>query len=1062
MVDLLALGPLELWHEGKPRSLGATKVRCVLATLLYAAGEQVSAETLVDRLWDEDAELPEDPAGAVQTYVSRLRKHLRPFRELASIDRPSPRSYRLNVAADHVDLFRFRRLRTDASAAVARGERDLAIRLLREAESLWRGEPFAEFNGEWAASARTRLQVERRGIREERIKLALDAGHHAEVIGELWELVAQDPMAKRRVALLMTALYRDGHDAEALELYRRTHSRYSETLGVEPGEELEELHRRILARDPALDGPAGEAPSSVQPYGGANHLPPDTYDFTGRSGELRALLGASASDGADDAQRTHQRRDLPVVVVHGMPGVGKTVMAIRAGYALSEHYPDGQFLLNLRGYSDQPPQDPEEAIAELLRYTGWSGELPPSLDERAARWRAWAARHRALIVLDDARTARQVSPLLPGTPHCRTIVTSRNLLTGLEGARHLPLDVLSTGEAMELFTRIAGSARTGDTGALRRVVDACDRHPLALRLLASRYQHRSSWDLDHLLERLDQAPDSLDEFDDKLALAFQLSYSELDARTRQLFRRLSLHPGPDITLAAAAALSGVPPTAGLGRLVDELTDFHLLEEVGPDRYRMHDLLRAFGRQVCHRDECPEARKEAVRRLLTHYLATADRADRLAHPHRRRLPAEPADGSPPGSGPAYAVSLADAEGAVAWLEVERANLTAAARAAMAGYPDLAAHLPHVLAPTLTRWGAWDLASELHEGAVSALRGTGRLLALAQALTEWADVLGQEDPEESLQHATEAQRIFEELGDAEGDAAARLQIGRAHLGAGRNADALRVLDPALRAFRATGNRKGEADVLNVFGVALHYRGDYTEARKRFGSMLAIAEELGSPPAMVKALTNMGDLLVQQDRHTEAREHFERALVLARRYGGLHDQTILDGNIGDVLHATGQLDRAVASFRRALEGYRAGGDSSGEAHVLVSLGHTYADAGRMREAQLHFSKAEAVAEAIGNSYERQRALIGIGDTQRAAGRFGAARATYEEALRVARRSSYSLGAAAALTGLARIAVSVPMERSARDYGEQALALYERLGARKEAAGLRRLLEEWSATGS
>ena len=1044
----------------------------MLAVLVHARGEPVAADTLMERVWD--GEPPPTGLDTLQSYLSRIRGRLgQAVGDRAGVERPSPRLYRLRVAPEDIDLLCFQRLRDEAGAAGARGERERAVGLLRAAEELWRGEPLTEFTGAWAAAARTRLVEDHRRVREQRIRLQLELGLHADLIGELGELAAQNPYAQKVIASLMLALYRCGRDDEALTVYRDTRRLLREEQGMEPGAELRELHQRILDQDRALmdtdtNRPAAPpmashaAPPAVREP--RNTLPRDVREFTGRTSELRILLAACAATTAagDDGDGG----GLPLTVIHGMPGVGKTALAIRAANGLCGAYPSGQFYVDLHAYGGQQPCDPSEALAALLQASGAPGPLPDSLDERAARWRAWTARHRVLVILDNARDAAQVGSLLPGSSGCRAIVTSRNRLVGLNGAASLHLDVLSEAEAIALFTRIAGPARlapsptassesaessassASDAEALRQVVAACGCHPLAVQLLASRFRHRDTWDLHHLLDRLAEAADPLEEFDPAVASAFQLSYAELSAPAQRLFRRLALHTGPDITLRAATALAGSDP-ARLRRVVEELLDSHLLEEPVRDRYRFHDLGRAFGLQICAREEPEPARHEAVERLLGYHLTAAHRADRLVHPQRRPPPPGPPQDSP------YAPEFADADEASVWLTLERANLLAAARTAPGRSPSYAALFPHVLAGALKTWGTWDIAAELYGAALAVLRGRGDRAALARTLVERAEVLAQKRHDEAQRCATEALILFRGLRDPHGCADALLQSGRAHLAAGHGDTALRVLDRAIGRYRQVGDRGGEADCLNIQGAALHIAGRYGEALERVRAMLGVHETLGNLPGQARALNNLGELHYLQERYDDARAHYERSLALARQFGGRQELAILDTNLGAVHQATGNTDRALRCFRRALDSHRAGGDTLGEANVLISMGTAYAESGDTDEALRHFARAERAARSIDNAYERQRALIGTADAHHRSGRLATATEIYRQALDLAQGIGFPLGCAHALAGLTRTALSAADGKSAHHHGAQAVALYERLGAGVEAERLRCLLD-------
>ncbi|NEB59171.1 tetratricopeptide repeat protein [Streptomyces diastaticus] len=1076
-MDLLVLGPLELWHDQRQHELGSLKERCVLAVLLHARGEPVAVDTLVDRVWD--GEPPPSALDTLHSYLSRLRGRLRRAvgEELVRVVRPSSRQYQLRADPEDIDLLRFGRLRSDALAAASRNERELAVGLLRTAEALWRGEPLAEFaDNSWAQSARVRLAEDHRRVREERIGLEMELGRHADLVGELQELASQNPFAQRVIGSLMLALYRSGRHDEALSVFRDTRMRLHRSQGIEPTAELQQLHLRMLEQDhellrddtaltarltpyessaaPVLLPAPAPAPAPAPPVEPRNCLPRDTPDFVGRAGELRILL-------AEDVVGNGTRTALPVTVIHGMPGIGKTALAVHAAHRLTSVYPDAQLYVDLRGYSGRQPLEPAEALAGLLHAGGWLGEMPSTVDERASRWREWTARRRALIVLDNARDAAQVAPLLPGSPACRVLVTTRNRLTGLDGASSLSLDTLSQQEAASYFARVVGTSRVAaEAENLPQIADACACHPLALQILASRFRHREAWDLQHLLHRLAHASRPLQEFDALIDAVFRFSYTELSTHAQQLFRLLALHPGPDLALPAAAALAGREfagePTR-LERCVEELLDSSLLEEPVLGRYRLHDLTRSYAAQVGLDTDTERVRHAAIGRLAAYYLVAAHRADGMARPHRRAfalsLPHETASLPDP--------ALSDADASSVWLTVERANLTAVAGLAAAEHREYAALFPCVLARSLKLWGAWGVASVLFDAALPVLRATGNLPLLAQTLTDRADLLAQRNHGEALKCATEALEIHEQLQDPHGRADALFQSGRAHLAAGHGDTALPVLERALVLYRAVGDPSGEADCLNVQGAALSYAGKYDEALGKVQRMEAIYERLPDPHGLAQALNNRGELHFLQGRHAAARDCYERALVLMRQCGGRVDLAILSTNLGAVHQAVGRTDEALTHFERALVAHRASGDSLGEADVLIRTGTAHAHAGRRTEALLHFTMAERIAVGIDNPYERLRALIGAADVQRDSGRLDLASHGYERALAVAERAHFALGSAQALAGLARTAALSQAAAPADGYGEQAAARYRSLGAESEAAELLRFLASHRPAG-
>lgn len=1012
-----------------------------------AEGRAVPVDRLIDQAWDGDP--PPSASETLHSYISRLRSRLRAaIGDQVSLDFSS-RTYSLRILSGSVDLMSFRHLCRQSRQAAERGDVEYAVTLLREAEALRRAEPLAGLTGYWAESVRERLREELREATESRIRLELSLGRHAQLVSELRELAGLSPVVEPVVADLMIALYRCGRPAESLTAYRSARRRLQDELGLEPGRELQELHQRVLRRDPELLLPV--EPEHPQ-LPAVDNLPRDIPDFTGRREEIGLLLAQLGEPGG--------RTALPLAVVHGMPGVGKTRLAIRVAHLLHERYPDGRLYINLRAFGSQPPLDPGGALAQLLITLGVPVErLPAGLDERAALWRELTARRRAIVVLDDAYDAAQVRPLLPGTHSCSVLVTSRHRLTDLEGSWSLSLEVPSPSEASALFTRVAGRARTTNSAALRRTVELCGYHPLALHLAAARLRHRIGWDIEDLADRLTRAASLLDEIDTSLgiATAFELCYAELDIGDRRLFRRLALHPGPDFTVGVAAALAG-EEEGRTRRGLDTLLDGHLIEESGRDRFRTHDLIREFGLKTGDREDSPVVRQAAVRRMLDHYLLHADRADRLARPHRRRIGVPPSVPGPTAADP----RLRTAEEGEAWLDLERANLLAAARTAVARSPDHALFFPHVLGPSFLAWGIWDTATDLYTASVDLAREgaddavTGRLLAEMAALL-W----NQGAHDEALSVAEEAWAMGRDRDDQETQAQALIQIGRSRLIDGRRIDAFDCLGRALALHRATGNRGGEAYVQNLLGVALSHAGQYAESVEQFRAMLATNTDIGDRLGQVKALNNIGEVFSILGRYEEARGHYVRSLALVRVIGGRQEMSNLFTNIGNIRRATGDFEGALSQYRRALNAYRDTSDPRGEADVLICIGQTYLEMSRHNEARLHFKMAEHVADRIGDRYARQQALVGTAHAQRASRQFGPSMATFQEALRLAEEIDIPLAVGRALDGMGQTLEAMEGAAAARNCFERALAVYEQLGV-QDAEAVRRRLGASGATGS
>ena len=492
-MEFRVLGPIELWSAGQQYDLGPTRARCVLAILMLTPRTIVPTEVLIDRIWD--TEPPPKARESLAVYITRLRASLR--QAIGDSVRLVGRSrgYELDVDPDVVDLHQFRRLRRQADALAGNGDADHAALLLREADRLWRGQPFAGIRGDWMARMRASLEEERRAAVLKRVECELELGRHADLVGELGNLLAQYPLDEAFIAHQMTALYGSGRAGEALSLYRDTRSQIIDELGTEPGPVLAELHQRVLTQDPDLaagfTGPGRQLSRTTQP----DTLPPEMVEFVGRDEELSLLI--------------QQPGDGPrISVIEGMAGVGKTALAIHAARAAAAHYPDGTFYLNFHTHDPGlPTLGAAEALHRLLRMlTAPATRIPDAIGERAALLRAQLSRRRAIVILDDAAGPEQIQPLLPSSGQSLILITTRRTLSGLPGAHALTLDVLPMADAVALFRRVAGQSRAHDEDAAAMAVQLCGRLPLAIQLAAGRLAHDYPPRLADLVEELSQLP----------------------------------------------------------------------------------------------------------------------------------------------------------------------------------------------------------------------------------------------------------------------------------------------------------------------------------------------------------------------------------------------------------------------------------------------------------------------------------------------------------------------------------------------------------------------------
>ncbi|MFD3514995.1 BTAD domain-containing putative transcriptional regulator [Streptomyces sp. NPDC058657] len=634
-MEFQVLGTLEACEDGVPVLLRGMRRQRLLALLLLHANRVVPLRVLVEELWEDP---PHSARQQVHNAVRDLRQALAGARDVTLVT--ADVGYRLQVPAGAVDAHRFTDQVRAAGAADREGRTGEAVRLLQDAVDLWRGEAWTGIDCPSVVAAAIRLGEQRLAALETLMELRLRMGESATLVGYLSELVAGHPLREHLRGSLMTALHRSGRQADALRVYEEGRRFLTEELGLVPGPRLRRLHAEVLADDSfhgdAASGPDGpdavrestageseptgpDGPEAVRestaseseptgpaepdapsgpgentasdpaPSGGGNCLPHSIADFTGRAGELARLDGMTATGRSGE--------DPPVMVaIDGMGGVGKTTLAVRFAHRVATRYPDGQFYVDLHGYSPtQAPLPAREALGMLLRASGLEpARIPDALAERSALWRARLAGMRCLVVMDDAADSDHVAPMLPGAGDTLVLVTSRRRLTALDGALPLHLDVLPRDDAETLFRRIAGERRTAPEPArTAQAVELCGRLPLAVRIAATRLRDRPAWTLADLIGRLSGAGARirfLRTADRDLMAVLRVSYERLPAAQRRLGRQLGLHLAPTCDVAQAAALTGLPDEE-VERCFETLVEDNLAQEVAPARYALHRLLR---------------------------------------------------------------------------------------------------------------------------------------------------------------------------------------------------------------------------------------------------------------------------------------------------------------------------------------------------------------------------------------------------------------------------------------------------------------------------------------
>jgi DNA-binding SARP family transcriptional activator/tetratricopeptide (TPR) repeat protein len=1025
-MEFRALGPVELWSADERRDLGSASARTLLVMLLLTPRTMLPVETLIDRLWDTRP--PIKARETLSVYIARLRASLRQAAggEIRLIG-GAQSGYLLEVDPEAVDVHRFRRLRRQAAALRASGDYDDAADLLHQADGLWRGQALAGIRGDWVTRMRDVLDEERRAAIIERIECELELGRHADLVGEVGQLLTRYPFDETLIAHQMTALYRTGRQADALSLYRETRRRLVEEQGTEPGTTLSGLHLRILSGDPGLAiSPTGRRGLEVPV---ADPLPVEVAEFVGRENEL-ALL-------------TTEHGDNPAIaIIEGMPGVGKTTLAVRVARMVAGQYPDGVLHLNLHSHGPQSPSlHPTEALHQLLRMLSVpTAQIPKTLDERAALWRAHLSRRRVVVILDDAAGHDQLRPLLPAAGQCLMLITTRRRLPGFAAARTVPLDVLSTDEAVSLFRRVVGESQALDADQVAAAVALCGRLPLAIQVIAGRFAQAGEARLDHLLEEWSQSPAWLADTGAATAeiiAAFELSYRALEPDHQRFFRRLGASPCATHSRLTAAALAGCAPGLAETALA-VLLDCHLVTQDPDGQFRLHDLVRGYAAARARRDDDLGEQKRAVSRLLDYYLHTADRADRVLYPLRRRADVQVEHG------PARSPAFDRRERAAEWLESEWRNIVQAATyAGRHEWKRECADLGYLLAEFLKIRPYWDEAITVHNLALHSSRylaDRARIARASLALSEVRQQTGQQEAAMSL--ADEAAAIYRSLDDGRGEAESLDQIGLAHQRNGRSREALAYFEQAQILYQAAEDPRGVADALSHSGIARWHLGRYPEANDHLRDALLLYRAVGDRRGEAKALNNLGRVHVYNGQYEEALVVYQRSLHIFEEIDGPQNQAILWQAIGSTECFRGRHEEALSACRRALKIYRDIGDRPNEADVLNDIGYIYQNAACYDEAYIHHQKAQAIAEEIGDPTQQLIAQRMIADIQRGSGRPDEALDNYTAALKLAREIGNPYEEGKILEGMAELTLCTQRRDVARIVFRQALEIFDRLG--------------------
>lgn len=980
-MEFRILGPVEVWADGARLPSPPPKPSQILAVLAVECGKIVTVDRLIDLIWGEAP--PPQARKSLQVHISSLRRSGVPVEHRQA-------GYLLAAPPESVDLHVFRALVAKAAETT---EPTIRSEFYAGALALWRGTPLAGMDSDSLRDWLCRpLQAQRLAALEAGLDADLALGRHAEVVDTLTALVGEYPLSERLRHQLMKALFRCGRRSDAMRVFREARRTLVDELGVEPGPELQQLYREILGGAPVA--------STVR----RNYLPRDVGDFTGREGELAALVTADAG----------------VWWIEGPAGVGKSALAVHAAHQLVARYPDGQLYVDLHALSaDRAPTAPGAALDTVLRALDVPSErIPEGVDERAALWRAQLTGRRVLIVLDSVASVAQVRPLLPGVPGCLTFITSRGRLCGLEGVRRLPLEVLAPTEAVTLLGRILGDERVAaEPEAAEEVARLCGHLPLAVRITGARLAGRAHWPVSKLVSRLRDERKRLDELvADDLAVrsSLELTYRALDARSKRAYRMFGFLGYPELPCHLPAALLDLPIDVA-EEVLDGLVDARLLDVVGSARYRMHELVRIHARELAEQEDAEADRLAAVDRAVTAWLSMVDGfAERLAPAVPRMQDALGVASEQP-SGP-----LDRDE----WFGVEEPLLIKTVeRAAELGLVDQACRLAEALVfawfGLRNRYDGWE---RTHRAALAAVveRGDRRLEAVLRCsigqmhykrdhLSEaghWFDAarrqfVALEDRRgeavtlngsgmvardegrfgDALAALSSAKVLLEALGDAEGMAHALYGIGSAQRDLARDDEAFGTLREAVDAYRTAGSRRGEALAIRGIGLVHRARGELNQAAEHCGRAHDMVSGIGDPLLSCYTGQSLAKVLLRQGNVDQA-----ESLLIAAREGcqSLGDRfglALVRRTAGELHLAAGDPEGARVTLREALADWTELDMALWRARTLRDLGAAHAGLGDDEGADRCWSEAALVFGELGT-----REIGEIGQWSR---RWGLARA-------------------------------------------------------------------------
>lgn len=1006
-MDFRILGPLEVWHDGRLINLGGPRQQTVMAMLLLEANRVMMVDRLVSALWDEAR--PATAHGQVQICISKLRRQI-------AVDDPArqrivscPAGYMLRLNGDRLDSDDFRAKVAAARRMLVAGDLATARQEFRGGLALWRGAALAGINSRQVQQSAMLLDERRLVVTEECLDCELRLGLHRDSVAELTALVTDHPLRERFHALLMLALYGAERQAEALDAYRRARKVLVEELGIEPGAALQQLHERVLAGVSVREllGQADPQPAAVtrvMPFTldppTKGHVPrllvADAPDFTGRASFVERIVADITT--ASDATAEHAA--VPVTMIIGRGGVGKTTLAVHVAHKVAERFPDGQLFACLR--INDRPVDPADILERFLQALGASGPvLPDSAAERAEIYRDKLAGRRVLIVLDDAMSEQQISALLPGSALCCVIVTSRRRLTGIAVTNRFELGSFSHDSAVKLLTKIVGPERIrAEPAAVKALCSQCEYLPLALRIVGARLAARPHWSVAELVDSLADESRRLDELHHGnmgLRASIALTHNDLSAGARVLFRRLAIFDVPSFGYWVSAPLMDTSVQAGK-EFMEELTEAYLIDAkahpTAITRYQFHDITRLFARERLVMDESAQDRHAALERLLGAVLHLVGEAHQreysgdflLLHGGGRRWPL-------PGE-------LIDRilKDPLDWYEHEKPSIVTSVRQAAAS-------------------GMTELAWELALSSVA-------LFESHSHFTDWR---------ETHERALEACCI---AGNQRGEAAMRYSLGSLHMFRRRPKLAARELASASELFERLGDQYGVALVKRNQAYIDRISGDMDQALSRWAQALQTFQAAGDLIGEAHILHNVAQVRLDLGDEAVAAKLLDRARKICVDLRNRRVGAQVYHRLGDLHLRRGELEAAAVAFDEALAAVRGSNDQVGEGYALLGLGTVHLRWNDPPTAAGVLAAAESIARTLGERMLLGRVGLVQAELLLGQGQLGAAAEYLDQAIEEFGFMEAYLLKAEALIKRGEIHMAVGNPREARESGEAGLA--------------------------